>query len=642
MAEMALRISDDRLQASLRIPAGVEPELRLVHDLVNAQQVRYGLLLDVLKGLRKDDEVDQDVIIARGRPPAAARAGTITSELPVGKQDVVVKQDQDIGAWVPPVPAQDGTAVDGEPIAVSEQDRQHQHQHRPAVGPGLKVTGNRVIVQYEGFLARDREGLWFVALAHCPCRRVAKPDVVIDSEGLTCSLNLEAGEFVLGEDLKRSLEAAQVSFGLQVEAIKQAYRPIREARTLVLARGIPVQVGADASIEMLIDDRAQFTVHEDGSMDFRDAHTLKEVVPDRALARCHPEEAGQPGMSVRGVELPAVAGKSMSFSSMIGDGARFSAEDGLLIVADREGIFVREPNGKVTVVDVITIDGDVDLEVGNIESRFPVVITGDIKAGFTVKSTGDITVRGVIEDARVSAQGNLSVGRGILPGDHRVKAHGDITALYVSGRTIKTRNLLVAQDIRHSQVACSGFLQARGVIGGLTTVAQHVAVEHIGTPQEEPTELIIGVHHHQQALLDEAVAGAEALEAAVAEVEEQHQRLQTDFQDITKKLRRAQGDKGINPDIVQRYRQEARRLLEASKQSSATLKEQRRELQGLQGHIKDMRDQAEVLQRKAWVEVTQIAYPRVRVSFGPDMIRLLREPIRATVLRLLDGAITET
>ncbi len=640
MAEMALRISDDRLQASVRIPAGIEPELRLVHDLVSAQQVRYGLLLDVLKGLRRDDQVDQDVVIARGRAPLAARSGTIDTTLPVGKQDVAVNPGQDIGTWVPPTPAQEGVGVDGEAIPVSERDS--QHQHRPVLGPGLKVLDGRVIVQYEGFLVRDREGLWCVALAHCPCQRVAKPEMVIDDQGLTCSLHLDAGDFVLGEDLKQALETAQVSFGLQPEAIKQAYRSVRTERTLVLARGIAPQVGADAFLEVLIDDRAQFTVHEDGSMDFRDAHTLKEVEPEQPLARCHPEGPGAAGMSVRGVELPAVPGQPIIFASMVGDGARFSPDDGLLIIAEREGIFVREPSGKVTVVDVITIDGDVDLEVGNIESRFPVIITGDIKAGFTVKSTGDITVRGVIEDARVSAQGNLSVGRGILPGDHRIKAHGDITALYVSGRTVKARNLLVAQDIRHSQVACSGFLQARGIIGGQTVVAQHVAVEHIGTPQEEPTELSVGVHHHQQILLDEAVAGLEQLEASIATVEEEHQHQQATFQDVTKKLRRAQGDKGANPDIVQRYRLEARRLLEASKQSTARLKELRRDAQSLQGQVKDMRDQAEVLQRKAWVEVTQIAYPRVRISFGPDLVRLLREALRATVLRLIDGDIAET
>ena len=58
-----------------------------------------------------------------------------------------------------------------------------------------------------------------------------------------------------------------------------------------------------------------------------------------------------------------------------------------------------------------------------------------------MKSSCDIQVDGSIEDARVSAQGNLQVKGGILPGQNRVKAHGDVHARFIEQREIKSRSV---------------------------------------------------------------------------------------------------------------------------------------------------------------------------------------------------------
>ncbi len=635
MSDMRLEIDADRLEAVLRVPAGCAPALDAVRALVVEAGIRFGLLKEALTRLRQADE-DQTVVIARGQPPEPERQRRFELDAARKGGDVAVSSGQIVGRIRPPSPARPGMGVDGEPVPPPPAD---PSAPEPMIGPGLHLQGDLVVCDREGWLVQEADGLLYVGLTHCPCTRVAEPQLIVSADELTCELTLAPGEFVLPQDLKRAVGEAGITFGLLGERLGQASQPSREARTLVLARGVPAERGEDAWIEPLIDDQLHFTVHEDGSMDFRDAHKVKEVTVGRPLARCHHNGAGQDGMTIRGEPIPAEAGSTIDYAAFVGEGVAFSKEDPKVMEALRDGVFVRELRGVIKVLDVVVIDGDVDMSTGNVDSRFPVVITGDVKAGFQVKSSSDITVRGVIEDARVSAQGSLTVTRGILPGKQRVKAHADIVALYISGRTVKARSLFVGQEIRHGHIECTGMLQARGIIGGEVQVADHIAAASLGTDNEEPTEVRVGYDPYQRRLLAEAIERRKTLDTEMEVLTKEHQDLQASFKEVTNRLRMLQAARTRQPEVVQRYKDKAHELLEASRAAAAKVKEFKREYEAVQTQADELNEAAITLQRKAWIEVGGIAHPRVHLVFGDDVGLMVRQPASNPVYRLIEGEI---
>ena len=148
----------------------------------------------------------------------------------------------------------------------------------------------------------------------------------------------------------------------------------------------------------------------------------------------------------------------------------------------------------------LVIEGDVDLKSGNIDTALSVMVKGDIKAGFTVKSGADIVVMGVVEDARISARGNISVRGGILPGRERVKAHGNLVARYITGREVKGRDIEVAGSVRFSRVLATGAVTAKEIIAGRLIAAGSLACEVLGSPEGSRTQVQVGIDPYEEAL----------------------------------------------------------------------------------------------------------------------------------------------
>ena len=145
-------------------------------------------------------------------------------------------------------------------------------------------------------------------------------------------------------------------------------------------------------------------------------------------------------------------------------------------------------------------DGDVDFRHGNIDTKLSVLVKGDVKAGFSIKSAGDIEVMGVIEDARISAQGRLVVKGGILPGSHRVKAHGDIDARYVSNREVKCHTLRVGGSVRWSRVLVTGEIIAKEILGGDIICAGNITVDQLGNADGLATRVQVGTNPFDERL----------------------------------------------------------------------------------------------------------------------------------------------
>ncbi len=112
---------------------------------------------------------------------------------------------------------------------------------------------------------------------------------------------------------------------------------------------------------------------------------------------------------------------------MLGPGTEI---DGDTIVSSFAGRpFFRE--GRIQVLAVYEVNGDLDFSVGNIDFVGDVIIRGDIKPGYSIHTSGSVTVRGTTEHATIIA-GQHIVLTGVLGhGEIVLEAGGDITAQFI-------------------------------------------------------------------------------------------------------------------------------------------------------------------------------------------------------------------
>jgi hypothetical protein len=513
--DLSIRISPDLQSAVLDLPAGAFVELPQLKQLLSKGEIRSGLHREALVSATHAADQDRTLVLASGEPPVPGYPGGLTPPLDPATLPRKVRAGEDLGIWQPPAPASPGMGVDGSVIPAPPDPPPLR------LGRGLLADEQgRVTAERDGELLLEPDGTLRVSIPGLVERERGDVIVQIDTKGLEARIVLAPGEYVSAAKMETVLAKAAVTTGIDAEAVARAARTETGERTLVLARGVAPQHGADARIELLIDDHLHFRVDDFDRMDYHDLGKAREVAPGTPLARLHPATPGTPGKSVRGHDLPAKPGRDLALDPLVGEGTRVSVVSPGVLEATVVGVYRRTRRGKLQVHPLLTIDGDIDLKSGNIDTTLPVLIKGDIKAGFIVKSAADIQVMGVIEDARVSAQGNLLVRGGILPGHSRVKAHGKVVARYITGREVKGHDIEVLTSIRYSRILATGNVTAKEIIAGRLIAGGNVSCDMLGSEDEQRTLLQVGINPYDEALFLAAQQGQGRLGSEVVRLKE--------------------------------------------------------------------------------------------------------------------------
>ncbi len=349
-------------------------------------------------------------------------------------------------------------------------------------------------------------------------RVLTQPVVQVADDGAAAWLDLAPGESVTAGALTDALVRARIGHGLDHHAADDATTATDAARRIVLAHATTVVFPGEAAVSHLIDDGPHLETLE--RIDFHELHRFPEVAAGTALVRVTLPTPGRDGCDVLGKVRRAPAPRPLDPARFIGDGAVLSPDDPTLVIAERTGAYQRLPTGKVTVVEAIAIAGDLDLHVGNLATRFPITIRGDVKGGFVLKSAANIEVNGVIEDARISVHGDLTVRGGILPGQQRVKARGAISARHVQDRELKCRDLMVNGPLLLARVHATGTVTAKSIIGGDIIAAGGIVCGDLGEVSGLRTIVQVGIDPWARAQLAQARAGLTADERLLPELKE--------------------------------------------------------------------------------------------------------------------------
>lgn len=447
----------------------------------------------------------------------------------------------------------------------------------------------------------------------------------IADDRLTAWLDLAAGEACPISVLRDLIAAACLRHGLQREALVQAGQPAAEARTLVVARGDPPEHGAAGTVELLVDVHDRPVKDDTGILDIHHQHRFVDVEAGQPLARALPPTLGRLGRAVDGQEIPAEPGEPVDLAGWTGDGV--AREGDAILVATLAGVCRSQANAKGQVLSVtakLALRGDVDRTTGDIETRFPIEVGGDIKAGFSVKSAGAITVRGAIEDTRVSAMSTIQVG-GILRGVNRVKTRGDILARHIEEREIKCRSLAVANSVIGATVYALGHVAAREIVGGRILCSGSLTCDRLGDELGTPTEIQVGVNPYEQALYAAVCAERDRAMFLLQESEERCRNLSAKVNQGA--LLKRSDLPALITELKRQIQERERLLAEVARCDQATAHHQQRIQETL------------TLVEHARVSVGKALMPGVVVRFGDAGVFTVKEPMKGTVLTCKEGVI---
>jgi len=214
--------------------------------------------------------------------------------------------------------------------------------------------------------------------------------------------------------LMSELFGKNITYGVKHGEVQSLFSKTEDG-VYVIAEGDPPGVTIDERLELNFASGPEEEKSDVGSdkINFRDMVEILSVDPGALLAVKHSGVQGKPGRKVTGEILPAAAPQVLELTG--GVGVEISAGGGM-VYAKIGGSPAAKKSGNRYFIDVDPVlhkKGDVDISSGNIRFKGDVVIHGDVCEGMTVQAAGKISIRGMIFDARIAAQGDIIAGQNI-------------------------------------------------------------------------------------------------------------------------------------------------------------------------------------------------------------------------------------
>lgn len=324
----------------------------------------------------------------------------------------------------------------------------------------------------------------------------------VDANGMQAWLTVNpafGGKKLEPDAVYMALGEAGVTFGID-EAVVGAACADNVAARVLAAAGVPPENGEDARFDLLVADARDRTPRLDdrGLIDFRDQGAIPTVSAEQPLMRRIPPTAGKAGRTVRGEVLEPVPGKNEQFAEDL-VGACVAADDANMLRAMVSGQPVRCGNG-VNVESVLQLRG-VNMATGNIAFDGTVNIEGEVLPGMKVNASGDIVVTGVVDNAVLTAGGDIRVSGGIIA-KSRVSAGGAVSVRFVENAQVQAGTNIVVEDSAlqaelqaNNQIIVGLKSTQRGrLAGGSARAMMLIRTPILGSSTSGVTQLLLGVN----------------------------------------------------------------------------------------------------------------------------------------------------
>ncbi len=299
------------------------------------------------------------------------------------------------------------------------------------------------------------------------------------------------------EEIKHALWENGVKFGINEEAIIAAIETERSKEPVLVAEGMLMVNGEDAVIEYKFerDPKPKFIEDIDGRVDYRECKLIQTVRAGNVMAVKRPATPGTIGRKCNNNEIFPLPGRDLNFTG--GENTQISP-DGLTLISKVDG-YITWKEGKICVIEVYVVSGDVTMAVGNIYFVGPIKIQGNVNEGFVIEAEGDIEIGGNVSNATVRGDSNIVITGGIVGKKAYIQAKGNLKCKFIENATVNIGgNLGVHDAILHSSVDAGGGIVVLGgrkgaIIGGKVRATHEINVKNIGSILEVPTKVEVGI-----------------------------------------------------------------------------------------------------------------------------------------------------
>ncbi len=307
-----------------------------------------------------------------------------------------------------------------------------------------------------------------------------------------------------------------------IEAMTQKGVYLREVK---VAEGTEIVNGTNGYYEFKFnseDIARRPVIRSDGSVDYQSMSLIQNITIGDVLAIYHPPVQGEQGTDIRGRvtkpkparDLPVLRGRGFERS-----------EDGLIYTATIEGK-VEYKEYYLEVKDVYEVRGDVDLITGRIDFRGDVIVSGNVESGVEIRATKSITIGGHVEAAKLTANGDIVIRKGMQGGQKaKIMAGGNVYADFIEYTTVEADGNVQANVIMNCNVKAGGYVTVSGkrgnIVGGSIYAVAGITSAEIGNDVGLKTIVAAGVNDtlkNREHMLNVKISMAEAsIEKAKAE-----------------------------------------------------------------------------------------------------------------------------
>ncbi len=317
----------------------------------------------------------------------------------------------------------------------------------------------------------------------------------VDESGMVAHVIVNEPKFkgkpVTYESLCDELTKNGIRHNIDREALKAIFSEKQFGKSVLAAKGDKPVDGENGKVLYRFNQSSaqEFKEDEFGNFDYHDLGLIKNIEEGTIIAEIIPETIGSPGRDVRGLSVAQSPGKPAVYT--VGSGVKLS-DDKLTMYAGISGN-LRWNNTHFVVDKDVTISGDLDVSVGNLDFIGDIIIKGNVEEGYRIRSGGNVTVFGTVTSADIHAAKDISVRMGVV--GSKLEGYNISASFFESSEVIAEGNL-TAQNFIGCQVTCGGKLMASGgkaaIIGGKYTCLSNIEANVIGSDTYIRTLLVLG------------------------------------------------------------------------------------------------------------------------------------------------------
>lgn len=295
--------------------------------------------------------------------------------------------------------------------------------------------------------------------------------------------------------IRQFLKEKGINYGIIDENLNNLLEKQLYNQEILIAQGTKPEDGTDGYYEYKfnMDFSKKPKIRPDGTVDYWSIKMVETVEEGQVIAIYHKAYHGKDGTNVKGNIALAKRGRDQV--PLRGKGFERS-EDGSIYTALINGK-IEMMNGRITILPVYEINGDVDLSVGNIDFRGDVIIHGGVCSGVSIKATGSVTIDGIVEGAQIEAGKDMVLRSGVMGASRAsITSRGNISAKFFEYTRVHANGSIQADVFLNCKVSSGKSIVLDGkkasIIGGDIWAIERIAVHTLGSDGEVKTKVRIG------------------------------------------------------------------------------------------------------------------------------------------------------